>query len=89
MTVYCVKWIFTYGIIRYEADHELEEDGRVYVVVKRPLMNLLLQLGRDAFRTFEEAQAAAEKMQLKKVNSLEKQLVKLKKMKFDTFKAAN
>lgn len=39
--------------------------------------------GRGWFRTREEAVKAAEDMRLKKINSLEKQLKKLKALKFD------
>lgn len=83
MKVWVSKYALSDGISERDVVGGVTEAGYVY------LKGLWLgfKLGRDAHASITEAQAAAEKMRLKKIASLEMQIKKLQALKFDVPKA--
>lgn len=78
--VFITKYALTKGILEKEA--EIRDYGYEYEIayVKREFSSY--SLGKEAFRTREQAMERAEKMRLKKIASLKKQIEALEKMKF-------
>lgn len=74
---YVTKYALTGGI---EKRDDLREGDDGYVHGKPGFE--VFKLGRDCFRSRDEAVAAAEKVRLKKIASLEKQIAKLRNMTF-------
>ena len=81
MKVYVTKYALTLGIKAVECEEG--DSGRLYPKEGQCFHRWTgLKLGKDAHKTYDEAVKAAEAMVLKKVAALEKQAMKLRKMKF-------
>lgn len=76
--VFITKYALTKGILEKEA--EIRDYGYEIAYVKGGFSSY--SLGKEAFRTREQAMERAEKMRLKKIASLKKQIEALEKMKF-------
>ena len=77
--VWISKYALTDGVKEYEA--EINE-GSAYP--GHPFMSFIgFKMGVDAHETKESAIAAAEKMRIKKIASVKKQLAKLEALRFD------
>ncbi len=76
--VFITKYALTKGILEKEA--EIHDYGHEIAYVKGEFSSY--SLGKEAFRTREQAMERAEKMRLKKIASLKKQIEALEKMKF-------
>ena len=76
--VFITKYALTKGILEKEA--EIRDYGYEIAYVKGEFLSY--SLGKEAFRTREQAMERAEKMRLKKIASLKKQIEALEKMKF-------
>ena len=74
MKFYVTKYALTSGIREVEADEP--SDGSAYISVKEWHF-ACFALGRDAFRTREEAEARAVVMAKKKLANLRKQIAKV------------
>lgn len=79
MKVWIVKYALTKGI--YEVECEKNKFGAM-MEKSASLPVFYHGEGKEWCRTKEEAVQAAEKMRQQKITSLEKQIEKLKKMKF-------
>ncbi|MCM1031592.1 MAG: hypothetical protein NC410_09170 [Oscillibacter sp.] len=78
--VYITKHALTCGIIEKEADASCSD--RNYISTKEDIGFTCYKIGKDVFFTLEEAKVRAEKIRLKKIDSLKKQIKKLEKMTF-------
>lgn len=86
--VYLTKYALTRGIIVVEVEVEVDKNSALlqkYIYVKSLSTGLLTRfiLGQDCFLTLAEAEEKAEEMRTKKINSLNHQLKKLQKLKFE------
>lgn len=82
--IYITKWALTKGILKREAEVNLDElqMGRyAYAYVEG--LDGLICIGQDAFFTLEEAIAKAEDIRKRKIDQVKKKLEKLKKMTFE------
>lgn len=77
--LYLVKYALTAGIELVEADEDQYHDDMI-IVVGRPAQ--IFKLGRDVFKDGSAAVRAAEAQRIVKIKSLEKQIAKLKLLKF-------
>lgn len=76
-TYYLAKYALGDGkITTIEWAKDPDEDGDIF------FNGGLLRLGRDIFLTKEDAVAAADKLRLKKIASLKKQIATLEAMRF-------
>lgn len=78
--VFITKYALTKGILEKEAGICDYGNGHIRAYVKGEFSSY--SLGKEAFRTREQAMERAEKMRLKKIASLKKQIEALEKMKF-------
>lgn len=78
--VFITKYALTKGILEKEAEICDHGNGHIRAYVKGEFSSY--SLGKEAFRTREQAMERAEKMRLKKIASLKKQIEALEKMKF-------
>ena len=79
ITVWCVKYAITEGIIPFEG-HYLES-GNFYGKRSDSERSYPMVLGKNDFReTLEQAKQAAEEVRARKIASLEKQLAKVRSM---------
>ncbi len=78
--VFITKYALTKGILEKEA--EIRDYGYEYEIAYVKGEFSSYPLGKEAFRTREQAMERAEKMRLKKIASLKKQIEALEKMKF-------
>lgn len=78
--VFITKYALTKGILEKEA--EICDYGYEYEIAYVIGKFSSYSLGKEAFRTREQAMERAEKMRLKKIASLKKQIEALEKMKF-------
>lgn len=78
--VFITKYALTKGILEKEAEICNCGNGHIRAYVKGEFSSY--SLGKEAFRTREQAMEGAEKMRLKKIASLKKQIEALEKMKF-------
>lgn len=76
--MYLIKYSATTGVIQKITNYELSDSG-IYVYTK-PFWSSF-QIGKDIFRTEEEARAALEAAVDKKITSLKKQLNKIMNLK--------
>ncbi len=77
-TVFITKYALTKGI--YEL--EVTINGNIASGVKNQYLDVFTQKGKDWFENYNDACIYAEKLKNKKIKSLEKQIEKLKNMKF-------
>jgi len=77
-TVWITKYALTQGIL----EKEVEIEDNVVSVIKNS-GEVYFDEGKDWHRTKESAVKRAEEMRLKKIINVEKQLQKLKDMKFE------
>lgn len=77
---YVTKHALTGGIIQMHLD---VMDGGEYATDKTSAWWTSCRIGKDCFRAKENAIIDAEKRRVKKIASLEKQLTKLRSLKFD------
>ena len=85
MIVYITKYALTDGIIVAEtADRAFEQSGMVVVQSKSGMNGKAMYHGKDWHRTLEDAVAQCESMRQRKIASINKQIERLEKMKFDT-----
>jgi hypothetical protein len=77
-TVFITKYALTKGI--YEL--KVTINGNIASGVKNQYLDVFTQKGKDWFENYNDACAYAEKLKNKKIKSLEKQIEKLKNMKF-------
>jgi hypothetical protein len=77
--IWSAKKALTDGVQEVEADQSLT-DGRYFYTDNKWTRH---KIGRDCFFSRKEAVERAEKMRLKKIESLEKQLLKLRAMRFE------
>lgn len=89
MRVWITKWATTTGIIEDNCDIR-KLDGREYAKHEHDgnWGSEYMPIGIHAFKTREEAKAKAEEMTRKKIESLSKQIDKLKLLKFDQVSVA-
>lgn len=89
MKIYVTKYALSRGV--FEAEAEVDENG--FAVVRRSGWTGFDQYfhgeGRDWCSTKEQALEAAEKMRIKRIASLEKQVAKLKALPFAVGEGAN
>ena len=78
--VYITKYALTQGIYEMEV-HRMSEDGSS--VYGKAWNEAYHGNGKEWCRTKEEAIKRAEEMRIKKIESLEKQIKKLKGLKFE------
>lgn len=78
--VFITKYALTKGILEKEAEICDYGNGHIRAYVKGDFSNY--PLGKVCFKTKEQAMERAEKMRLKKIASLKKQIEALEKMKF-------
>ena len=78
--VFITKYALTKGILEKEA--ERCDYGYEYEIAYVIGEFSSYSVGKEAFRTREQAMERAEKMRLKKIASLKKQIEALEKMKF-------
>ena len=78
--VFITKYALTKGILEKEA--EICDYGYEYEIAYVIGEFSSYSLGKEAFRTREQAMERAEKMRLKMIASLKKQIEALEKMKF-------
>lgn len=78
--VWVVKYALTDGVRRTAATKTSDNE---YVLCRSINAFWSFKIGKDVFLTEEEALQAAEKMRLKKIKSLQKQIKKLEEMRFD------
>ena len=78
--IYIAKYALSAGIKEAEIDNRYNNDEG-WIWPKGCCMNF--ELGKQVFYTKEEAIKQAEKMRLKKIESLKKQIKKLENLKFD------
>jgi hypothetical protein len=84
MMVWILKWALTKGPLLVEADVDGEESKYRYAHVrdtKNPAYGLH-RIGKDAFLTKREAFNRLQKLKARKLDSLERQLVKIKSIRF-------
>lgn len=79
MQIYSTKYALTDGIV----EKEVRDVGDGMVEVLEGYGYYLHGEGKEWHRTWESAVARAEEMRHKKIKSVEKQLEKLKNMKFE------
>lgn len=78
--VFITKYALTKGILEKEAEICDYGNGHIRAYVKGEFSSD--PLGKVCFKTKEQAMERAEKMRLKKIASLKKQIEALEKMKF-------
>jgi len=78
--VFITKYALTKGILEKEAEICDYGNGHIRAYVKEEFSSY--SLGKECFKTKEQAMERAEKMRLKKIASLKKQIEALEKMKF-------
>lgn len=78
--VFITKYALTIGVLEKEAQIYDWGHGYERAYVKEEFSSF--SLGKEAFRTREQAMERAEKMRLRKIASLKKQIEALEKMKF-------
>lgn len=78
--VFITKYALTKGILEKEAEICDYGNGYIRAYVKGEFSSY--SLGKECFKTKEQAMERAEKMRLKKIASLKKQIEALEKMKF-------
>ena len=78
--VWISKYALTQGIYEMEIDH-MSEDGRA--VYGKAWTEAYHGEGREWHRTKEDAVKRAEEMRIRKIKSLEKQIEKIKSLKFE------
>jgi hypothetical protein len=78
MKIFNTKYALTDGIKEYEVEVGKNED-----IVKIGSCSYLHGEGKEWHRTIESANKRAEEMRQQKIKSLEKQLDKLKKLRFE------
>lgn len=78
--IFITKYALTKGILEKEV--EIRDYGYGYEIAYAKGEFSSYSLGKEAFRTREQAMERAEKMRLKKIASLKKQIEALEKMKF-------
>lgn len=78
--VFITKYALTKGILEKEAEIRDYGNGYIRAYMKGEFSSY--SLGKECFRTREQAMERAEKMRLKKIASLKKQIEALEKMKF-------
>lgn len=78
--VFITKYALTKGILEKEAEICDYGNGHIRAYVKGEFLSY--PLGKVCFKTKEQAMERAEKMRLKKIASLKKQIEALEKMKF-------
>lgn len=78
--VFITKYALTKGILEKEAEICDYGNGHIRAYVKGDFSSY--SLGKVCFKTKEQAIEKAEKMRLKKIASLKKQIEALEKMKF-------
>ena len=78
--VFITKYALTKGILEKEAEIYDYGNGHIRAYVKGEFSSY--PLGKVCFKTKEQAMERAEKMRLKKIASLKKQIEALEKMKF-------
>lgn len=78
--VFITKYALTKGILEKEAEICDYGNGHIRAYVKEEFSSY--PLGKVCFKTKEQAMERAEKMRLKKIASLKKQIEALGKMKF-------
>lgn len=81
-TFYLAKYALSGGKIEVTTG-ELSASSPEWVVAKRGGWWSTFKLGRDIFRTREEAIAGANELRKKKIASLQKQIKKLSEMVFE------
>ena len=81
-TFYLAKYALSSGKIEVVTSESSEREPE-WVVLKQERWWLTFKLGRDIFRTREEAVARANEMRKKKIASLHKQIKKLSEMVFE------
>lgn len=79
MKVYVTKYALNNGIV----EKEVKDVGNGAVEVLEKWGGYLHGEGKEWHRTWESAVARAEEMRQRKIKSVEKQLAKLKNMKFE------
>lgn len=80
MRYFACKYALSYGAIReFESDDTPDKE---YAYDRRSSAWAQYKVGRDAFVTEAEAKAAANKLRLKKIASLKKQIEKLERLAF-------
>ena len=79
MKVWVTKYALSKGITEYECRPKSTDSTRVYPV---EFSWTGFTIGRDAHTTKKEALQEAEKMRVKKILSLRRQIEKLEKLKF-------
>jgi len=87
MKIYSIKNLFTDGIYVYDDSNgdcviDQKFNDCIFVKYKNIYGTVMLIPGKTCFNTKEEALAAAEEMRIKKIKSLEKNLKKIKEIKF-------
>lgn len=83
MKIYCTKWIFTNGIMELDAETDGKNMVRVLPKSGEHYGYYLYGEGKEWHKKKESAIAYAEKMRIKKIKSLDKQMKKISEMKFD------
>lgn len=78
--IYIAKYALSAGIKEAEIDNRYNNDGG-HIWPKGYYMNF--ELGKEVFYSKDEAIKQAEKMRLKKIERLKKQIKKLENLKFD------
>ena len=78
--VFKSKYALTKGILEKEV--KIQDHGNGYIRAYEKGGFPSYSLGKECFRTREQAMERAEKMRLKKIASLKKQIEVLEKMKF-------
>lgn len=81
MKVFVIDKLFSRGI--EEVPCELSDDNYVYVLRPLEVFPTYLKLGREAFKTREEALTAANRKRDKKIASLKRQIRELQGMRWD------
>lgn len=79
--VFLTKYALSSGIEEVELTREFKVDNMKFVYVKDKHGSY--KIGSEAFFTKEDAIKQAEKMRLKKIESLKKQIKKLESLKFE------
>lgn len=78
--IFITKYALTKGIIEKEAEINSYRDRSKYAYVRGEFNGY--NMTKDAFFSYDNAIRNAEEMRQKRIKSLEKQIEKLKKLKF-------
>ena len=82
MIVYVTKYALTKGIMQFDAEIE----GDLIKVIINGYTNFFTGEGNEWHITIDGAKERAEKMRIKKIESLNKQMKKITNMKFENVK---